>query len=105
MQNKALTDTLDYLVKALCADYKRREDIILGGMAERRVDNELRYLNFKLFDAAAEVVGDGKAGTIISEIGSSVGFAKSEFEYISEGIYKQYKMLVKQNIAKRLYLK
>ena len=105
MQNKVIVDTLDLLVRALCADYRRRERIILAREAERRVDNELRYLNFKLFDAAAEVVGEGRADNFISEIGASVGYAKSRVEYISEGMYKQYKSQVKQNIAKRLYLK
>ena len=105
MQNKNLKNTLDDLVKALCADYSRRADIIERRDAERRVDNELRYLNFKIFDAVAEVVGEGRAEIYISEIGSSVGYAKSELGYLSEGAYKNYKTLVKENIAKRLYLK
>ena len=105
MQNRALIDTLDYLVRALCADYFRREKMILSREAERRVDNELRYLNFKIFDAASEVVGERRAETYISEIGNSIGYAKSQIGYLSEGSYKQNKLLVKHNIAKRLYLK
>ncbi len=105
MQNRVIVDTLDFLVRALCADYKRRESIILKREAERRVDNELRYLNFKLFDAAAEIVGEGRADLFIAEIGASIGYAKSRVEYLSEAMYKQYKTEVKRNIAKRLYLK
>ena len=56
MPIKNVKDTLDALIVALCADYERREEIILGRMAERRVDNELRYINFKMFDATAEIV-------------------------------------------------
>ena len=105
MQSKALIDTLDNLIRALCADYERRERIILKREAERRVDNELRYLNFKIFDAAAEVVGEGRADAFISEIGGAVGYAKSCVDCLSEGTYKRYKSQVKENIAKKLYLK
>ena len=104
MQNKALDDTLDWLVRALCADYQRRELLILKKDAERRVDNELRYLNFKVFDAVAEVVGEGRADVFITEIGRSIGYAKTRVDCFSEGMYKQYKKFVKENIAKKLYL-
>jgi hypothetical protein len=105
MQSKTVIDTLDFLVRALCADYKRREEIIIKREAERRIDNELRYLNFKIFDAAAEVVGERRADIFISEIGASVGYANSDVDCMSEGMYKSYKRHVKNNIAKRLYLK
>lgn len=104
MQNKALSDTLDLLVKALCADYFRRDEIILKGTAERRVDNELRYLNFKIFDAVCEVVGESHTDRFIREIGKSIGYANSDIDDMSEGMYKKYKLLVKGNIAKSLYL-
>ena len=104
MQNKILDSTLDLLVKALCADYSRREKIILSREAERRVDNELRYLNFKIFDSVAEVVGEAQADRFITEIGRSIGYARSEVDCMSEGMYKKYKCLVKSNIAKGLYL-
>ena len=105
MQNKTLTNTLDMLIKALCADYERRERIITARDAERRVDNELRYYNFKILDAASEIVGERRAGIFIEEIGASRGYAASQLGYLSEGTYKQYKSLIKENIAKRLYLK
>ena len=104
MQNKALLDSLDMVVRAMCLDYSRREKIILSGMAERRVDNELRYINFKIFEATSAVVGEGKAALFISEIGKSIGYANSDVEYMSEGLYKKYKSEVKHNIAKNLYL-
>ena len=104
MERKNVKDTLEELIKALCLDYWRRDKIISSMCAERRVDNELRYLNFKIFDAVAEVVGEERASKFIEEIGSSVGYAKSGIEGISEGTYKRYKWLVKKNIARRLYL-
>lgn len=105
MSVKRVIDSLDNLVFALCADYGRREEIILGRMAERRVDNELRYINFKMFDAAAEIVGESRAALFIREIGRGIGYAHSAEAYISEGTYKDYKLRVKENIVKRLYLK
>ena len=105
MQNQNVSGSLDLLVRALCADYGRREQIILKRDAERRVDNELRYLNFKIFDSVSEVVGEARAYTFINEIGRSIGYAKSEVDCMSEGMYKRYKSLVKENIVKRLYLK
>lgn len=105
MQTKAVKDTLDNLVVALCMDYSRREEIILGRMADRRIDNELRYINFKMFDATAEIVGESRAETFINEIGNRIGFASSSELYMSEGMYKRYKSLVKENIIKKLYLK
>ena len=104
MQSENLNTSLDGLVRALCADYARREEIILRRDAQRRVDNELRYLNFKILDAASEIVGEAHAQIFISEIGSFVGFAKSDIDCMCEGTYKKYKTLVKQNIAKKLYL-
>jgi len=104
MQNKSQIDTLDNLVKALCADYGRREKIIMNRDAERRVDNEMRYLNFKIFDAVSEIVGEARAPMFISEIAGSVGYAKSSVDCMGEGMYKRYKSLVKKNIAKKLYL-
>lgn len=105
MSVKRVINSLDNLVVALCTDYARREEIILGRMAERRVDNELRYINFKMFDAAAEIVGESRAETFIREIGKGIGYANATELYISEGTYKNWKASVKENIAKRLYLK
>jgi hypothetical protein len=104
MQDTALNDTLDVLVKALCRDYQRREGIIRSAVAERRVDNELRYLNYKIFTAVSEIVGEAHAPIYIEEIGNSVGYAKSKLYSYSEGLYKHYKWLVKKNIARHLHL-
>ena len=105
MPIKNLKDTLDGLIVALCADYDRREEIILGRMAQRRVDNELRYINFKIFDATAEIVGEGRAADFIREIGQRIGFVNAADHYMSEGTYKHYKALVKENLVRKLYLK
>ena len=97
-------DTLDRLIKSLCADYGRRDAIIREGLAARRVDNELRYLNFKIRDAVTEVVGERMCDSFIYEIGSSIGYASSSVDILSESVYKNYKFLAKKNIAKSLYL-
>ena len=104
MSDKNVKDTLDFLVRALCADYARREKIISEGLADRRVDNELRYYNFKIRDAAAAVVGERMCDDFIRDIGGSVGFAHTAIDVLSESTYKKYKLMTKKNIAKALYL-
>lgn len=96
--------TLDTLVIALCLDYERRKKVIEEHSATRRVDTEFRYLNFKIYDAAAEIAGDDDAEEFIFEIGSRLGYAKSELWHLSEGTYKDYKRTIKDNIAKKLHL-
>ena len=104
MHAKNVESTLDTLVIALCLDYDRRQAIILGGSATKRTDTEYRYYNFKIFDAAAEIVGEDMAELYIKEIGDRVGYAKSEADEVSEVTYKKYKRLIKDNIAKKLHL-
>jgi hypothetical protein len=96
--------TLDVLVRALCLDYSRRERAISEKSVSHRTDTEFRYYNFKIFDAAAEVVGEMDAELYIKEIGEKCGYAKSEFFIISEGTYKLRKRAVMDNIAKKLHL-
>ena len=96
--------TLDSLVCALCLDYSRRQKIIEERSAEKRTDTELRYYNFLIYDAAAEVVGDRDAEIYINEIGRNIGYAKSTASYTAESVYKGYKQYVKENIAKKLHL-
>lgn len=96
--------SLDYLVAGLCLDFFRREAVIYEACATRRTLVEFRYLNFKIFEAAAEIVGEDMAKLYIKEIGSNVGYAKSEADTVSETTYKRYKKLIKENIAKKLHL-
>lgn len=98
-------NTLDILISALCLDYARRKELIEGGLCARRVDTELRYYNFKLFDASAEIVGEELAEDFICEIGTHTGYAASRLaDLMCERTYKTYKKGVKDNIALRLYL-
>lgn len=97
-------NTLDALVVALCRDYVRREVAISNRAVSKRTDTEYRYLNFRIFEAAAEIVGERLAYAYICEIGGMVGYAKSEIDCMSEGTYKTYKRLIIENIAKRLHL-
>lgn len=96
--------TANMLVVALCLDYPRRRAEILGGKVSRRTDVEFRYINSKMYDAAAEIVGEELAEVYIKEIGEKIGYAYSSVEGISELTYKLNKRKVKEAIAKRLYL-
>ena len=99
------TDTLEMLIAALCSDYTRRENEILSGRLSRRADIELRYLNYKLFDAAAEIVGEKLSETYIREIGMRIGYAHSSVEGIGETTYKSNKSKIKEVMALKLNLK
>ena len=96
--------TLDGLVTALCADFARREELLRHGNISRRVECELRYLNAKIIDATLEICDDSELDVFITEIGSSVGYAKSGIADISEATYKKRKREIKDNIARRLFL-
>lgn len=98
-------ESLDLLIIALCADYQRRKEVIEKRCALRRTDTEFRYLNFKIYDATAEIVGERLAEIFIYEIGNRVGYAKSEIDSMSESTYKIYKKRVKDNLSVRLHLK
>lgn len=104
MRNENIESSLDCLVLALCKDYERRSSKIASGASQRRTLVEFRYLNFKIFDAAAEIAGEELAPLYIKEIGEGIGYAKSALDGISEGTYKKYKKLIKENIAKKLHL-
>ncbi len=95
---------LDLLVTALCLDYTRRQKAIERGSVSRRIDTEFRYYNFKIFDAAAAVVGEKFAELYIEEIGKRTGYAQSKIDCASEITYKEYKRRIKENIAKKLHL-
>ncbi len=105
MAMRNLENSLDALVRALCFDYSRRERAIAERSVSHRTDTEFRYYNFKIFDAAAEVVGESFAEIYIKEIGERRGYAKSDDYLISEVTYKQRKRLVMDNIAKKLHLR
>ena len=96
-------DTLDELIVALCKDFRRRERTINHINTSHRTKVELKYINYKLAEAAKEIVGDDFA-TYIYEIGESVGYAKTSLNDIGETAYKLKKSEVKANIAKRMHL-
>ena len=106
MRVRDITDegALDNLVVALCRDFKRRALAIENGGLSRRCLIELRYLNFKILEAAAEIVGEDDAEIYVIEIGAAIGYANSEILDRSEVYYKKCKKLVKENIAKKMHL-
>ena len=99
-----LNVTANALIVALCFDYQRRKSEILKGRLSRRTDIEFRYINSKMYDAAAEIVGEELAELYIKEIGEKIGYAYSGVEDVSEVTYKINKRKVKEGIARRLYL-
>ena len=99
-----LSVTANALVVALCLDYPRRKNEIMKGRLSRRTDIEFRYINSKMYDAAAEIVGEELAELYIKEIGEKIGYAYSSVEDVSEVTYKINKRKVKEGIARRLYL-
>jgi hypothetical protein len=95
---------VDAIVVALCADYDRRARALEEKSVGHGAEMEYKYLNYKMFDAAAEVVGVTDAHTVIREIGTRVGYAKCEICDVSERIYKERKREVKLSIARKLRL-
>ena len=104
MGTRELEPSVNAMICALCADYFRRDRIIKERSATRRVDTEFRYYNFRIYDGAAEIVGDELAEVYIKEIAERRGYANSLVEDVSEPTYKRYKKEVKEAIAKKLYL-
>ena len=92
------------LIRAQAEDFKRRGLILEGGNLSRRLRMEYAYLNSKIYEGAAEIIGPRFAETFIEEIGGGVGYAKSAVEFLSEAAYKEYKTEIVCNIAKKLYL-
>ena len=96
-------DTLDYLIIAICRDFRTRQRAIEEKRFRRRTLMEYEYLNRRLIEAASDVVGDDYE-TYIDEIGNKIGYAYSKIDDISETEYKCRKKEVKISIAKRLHL-
>lgn len=100
----ACSPTLERLIGALCADYQRRcRDIDLGRV-EVRVEMEYKYINHRIFEGAAEIVGPEWALLYIEEIGRNVGYVNSAHPASSEASYKREKREVKLSIARKLHL-
>ena len=97
--------TVYKLVEALCADYSRREALINEHTLPLRQENELKYYNYKIYSAVAEIVGEDNAHSMIEDIGAGHGYAKCEMSDVSERTYKRWKDRAVTNIALRLYLK
>ena len=104
MYVQKLNTSVDAVVTALCLDYERRRSIIHEKSATKRTDTEFRYLNFKIYNAVSEISGERDAELFIKEIGDKTGYAKTQLDKLSEATYKHYKMLIKENIAKKLHL-
>ena len=100
----ALPPTLDALVVALCADYKRREEVLSREDLPLRVRAELCYINYMIREAVAEIADERYVLDFINDIGKKIGYAHSEIFGMSEATYKTQKIYIKMKIAKRLHL-
>ena len=98
------TKTLDRLILAFCQDYERRKCAVAEGRLSIRTEMEYKYLNYRIFEGAAEVVGPEFAELYINEIGSGIGYAKSDHPASAESGYKREKREVKLAIAAKLHL-
>lgn len=92
------------IVVALCAHYAARERAIADRSVGARVRMEYIYINAKMYDAAAETVGQAYAKAFIMDIGMGVGYANTKIDAFSELSYKKSKMEIKRKIAERLHL-
>lgn len=101
---KERVGSLDNLVAALCKDYERRRQSMSSPGISFRTAAELRYINFKIHDAVAEIVGEEDADLYIKEIGEHIGYAYSDVPDICERTYKTRKRAALTNIAKKLHL-
>lgn len=99
-----MTEGLENLIVALCADYERRAIVIENKTAPFNVIMEYRFLNYRIMNAAIEVAGPRDAVGFIKDIGGEIGYAASELWILSEKAYKKRKIQVKNNIARRLSL-
>ena len=95
---------MDALIIALCADYERRAKALSAGILPHTTEMEYKYLNYKIYDAAAETVGERLAELYVTEIGARTGYAASAVDSVSETTYKLRKNRVKAAIAKKLHL-
>lgn len=96
--------TLERLVTAFCSDYERRRAAIADGSVGMRIEMEYKYLNYRIFEGAAEIVGRDFAELYIEEIGRNVGYANSRHPASGEACYKREKREVKISIARKLHL-
>ena len=96
--------TLDRLVTAFCADYERRLSAIADKSVSMRVEMEYKYLNHRILEGAAEIVGAELAELFIDEIGRNVGYVNSRHPASCEASYKREKREVKLSIARKLHL-
>ena len=103
VNDKGFSDTLDFLIVALCRDFQTRERAIAENSCNRRTLMEYEYINIRLVEAAREIAGE-EYGNYIYEIGERIGYAYSRVNAASETDYKIKKKEVKINIARKLHL-
>ena len=104
MKNGAENKIIDNVIVSLCADYERRKKYIIMRIGSKRLRMEFLYINKRLLEGAGEICGAGLAEQFIKDIGANVGYAFSEISELGESTYKRYKIDIKRNIAKKLYL-
>ena len=92
------------IVVTLSAHFEIREAAIFKKSVTPRVRMEYIYINSKLLDAAAEVVGLKYAKKFIMDIGRGIGYANTKIDAFSETYYKKSKLAIKRKMAEKLHL-
>ena len=100
----AMPETLERLIVALCADYMRRKRAVAERSVGIRTEMEYKYVNHRILEGAAEIVGAELAELYIDEIGRRVGYVNSAHPASCESSYKTEKGEVKLSIARKLHL-
>lgn len=96
--------TVEMIITALTADYKRRAEAIEKNVLPVSVIMEYKYYNTKIYNAVAEIVGESQATSYIEDIGGRRGYSKRPDLYLSENMYYKKKNECKRNIARALKL-
>ena len=99
-----IPEGIEEIVRALCADYTRRAMVMKQGSAPYNVIMEYRFLNYRILNATVEIAGTRDARGFIKDIGEEIGYSTTDLWLLSESEYKNRKIRIKHNIARRLSL-
>ena len=97
-----MSEGLEQIIRALCADYARRATVIECRTAPYNVIMEYRFLNYRIMNAAIEIAGARDARSFIRDIGDETGYASTDLWLLPEQTYKRRKIQIKHNIARKL---
>lgn len=99
-----IPDSVADIVKAICADYDRREKDIAKGSIKCETKKLYKYLN-GIIDMALEEIEIGIRRSILDDISGKRGYDRSAINYsLSKNAYYRRKRKLIYDIAKSLKL-